>query len=300
MMTAAMNAAGERFTLPAPASFKISVSADAPADAFSGVFPLKNSLGPLTAVRAFARDGSLLFDGIVDEQDECSCGGLLLTLKARGRAALLLDSEALPQSYEYPSLPIIFARHAAPYGFTGYLGDEKGFAGALEVEKGMSEWEAAALFCSRFLKTVPRVTGTVFDASGAVPEDLTVFGAGGARYVSLTLKRRYSDLLSEILCRTEDGGAYLRVAEDAEAESYGIQRKRYLSAAGTDVAKLLKNAEKRFVEAVLDCAGEPPAPLYAKAEVRDPVLGKLEGMFVAQTEYLLDSGGEHCRVTLRK
>lgn len=299
MKTVAAAASGEQFTLPAPASARIGVSADAPADAFSATFPLERSPGSLTSVRAFARDGSLLFDGIADEQDESFSGGLLLTLRARGRAALLLDSEAMPQSYAYPSLPVIFARHVAPYGFTGYLGSGRVYEGALEVEKGMSEWQAAALFCSRFLQTVPRVRGTVFDASGSAPEGVTVFGPSGVRYASLTVRRRFCDLISEILCR-EDGGTFVSVAHGAEAESLGIVRKRYLTVPGADAGRLLRKGERRAFEAVLDCAGEPPAGLGAKAEVRDPVLGKLEGMFVAQTDYSIDSGGEHCRVTLRR
>lgn len=299
MKTVAVAASGEQFTLPAPVSARIGVSADAPADAFSGTFPLEKSPGVLTSVQAFARDGSLLFDGIVDEQDESFSGGLLLTLRARGRAALLLDSEAMPQSYAYPSLPVLFARHIAPYGFTGYFGGGTVYEGALEVEKGMSEWQAAALFCSRFLGTVPRVRGTVFDASGAVPEGVTVFGPSGVRYASLAVRRRFCDLISEIFYREGDSGAFVSVARDAGAESLGILRKRYLTTPGADAAKLLQNAERRVTEAVLDCAGEPPAVLNAKAEVLDPVLGKLKGLSVVQTDYILDSGGEHCRVTLR-
>lgn len=293
-------ASGERTALPAPVSARLCVSADAPADAFSAAFPIRKSCGAFTDVRAFARDGSLLFDGIVDEQSENARGGLLLTLRARSRAALLLDSEAMPQSYARPSLPVIFARHVAPYGFSDCRGGTAVYEGALEVAKGMSEWQAAALFCSRFLGTVPRVRGTVFDASGEIPKGTAVFGTSGIRYSSLTRNRRPCDLLSEIFCRTEGGGNFVSAARCTEAEQLGILRKRYLTTPGADAEKLLKKAERRFCEVILDCAGEPPAALLARAEVRDPALGRLTGLSVVQMEYEINSGGEHCRVTLRR
>lgn len=299
MRAEAVTADGERILLPAPVSFQIGVSAGAPADSFTGTFPMKKSPGAVTSVKAYARNGSLLFDGIADEQDETASGGLLLTLRARGRAALLLDSEAMPQSYAYPSLPVIFARHIAPYGFTAYRGSDRVYEGALEVEKGMSEWQAAARFCARFLKTCPRVWGTVFDASGSAPQKTAVFSPSGIRYTSLTVKKRPCDLLSEVF-RLESGGRFLSAARDEEAERLGILRRRYAASPGADAVELLLQKKKRVFEAVLDCAGEPPAELYEKAEVRGSALGSFSGLFVAQTEYLLDSGGEHCRVTLRK
>lgn len=299
MKAVAVTAAGEKIALPAPVSFRFCASAGVPADSFTGTFPMIKSPGTVSAVRVFTRNGVLLFDGMTDEQDETASGGLLLTLRARGRAALLLDSEAMPQSYAYPSLPVIFARHLAPYGFTAYRGSDRVYEGALTVEKGMSEWQVAARFCERFLKTEPRVRGTVFDASGSEPGKSAVFGLPGIRYVSLSVKRRPCDLISEVF-RLQDGGKFVSAAREKEAEELGILRRRFSASPGADAAGLLRQKEKRVFETVLDCAGEPPAELYEKAEVRGSALGTFSGLFVAQTEYLLDSGGEHCRVTLRR
>lgn len=76
----------------------------------------------------------------------------MLEIAARSMAALLLDNEAIPQTYAYPSLPLLFERHGKPYGFTEWEGEPSGFSVPFTITKGMSEWEVLSLFCSRYLK----------------------------------------------------------------------------------------------------------------------------------------------------
>jgi hypothetical protein len=89
--------------LPVPIRIRLDRDADAPADAFEGVFPCSAGFQPITNLKIFDSQGNVCFDGIVDEQEN-SLTNKVLTLTARSRAALLLDNEAMPQTYASPSL----------------------------------------------------------------------------------------------------------------------------------------------------------------------------------------------------
>ena len=120
--------------------------------------------------------------------------GMTLRLTARSEAALLLDNEALPQTYINPSLKQLFDRHAAPYGFAGMAGNQGAFRGKLTVKKGMSEWQVFEEFCGYFLGTTPRVTYLgILDATGKPSEKQVFFSnQGGISYRSFDPSRMVS------------------------------------------------------------------------------------------------------------
>ena len=281
--------------LPEPVKLVFRSGEDAPADRLTVVFAASPG-AEIVGLQVNREDGSLFFDGVVDEQTQ---SGTLLTLSCRSRAALLLDNEALPQSYAAPSLGLIFERHIRPYGFTAYRGDGAVFSSAFSVTKGTSEWQAAEAFCKEFLNVTPRVRGTVFDASGEAPEVPVRFGGSGIRYSSLTVRREWNKSITEVYGKA-DSGAYQLKAEDPEAETLGIVRRRYLSKTDSNAAALLAAARKKTMALVLDCPGGIPAALSAPAAVYDPALGNFENLAVAELRQERSSGGEHCIVTLRR
>lgn len=299
-MTYTASGPGGEIPLPAPASVRFDRDEDAPADGFSGVFPLRPDCGELTGLSIRDRTGAPVFDGIVDEQERTLDGGASLTLSARSRAALLLDNEALPQNYVNPSLATVFERHVRPYGFTGYAGAGRVFLGTLAVTKGMSEWAAAAAFCASFLKTTPRIRNGVFDAGGAAPDGEVLFGPGGVRYASLTVRDRYCELFSELYRLGEDGGSYALAARDGAAQALGVRRRRYLSNSGTDAAAVLAAARKKASEAVLDCPGEVKAEPLLAARLAGGPAGTDGEWRVSSVRYRLDARGEHTEITLRR
>lgn len=285
--------------LPAPAEVVWDAGEDAPADSFSGVFPLEKSFGDLTGVKVLGGD-ELLFDGVTDIQRETSAaGGRVLKLAARSRAGLLLDSEAVPQIYSYPSLPMIYARHVAPYGFSGWQGGDRVFEGTMQVAKGMSEWQAAALFCAAFLRIAPRVRGSVFDASGQIPQEELRFGGAGLRYLSAEVKNRFCDRYSEVLAPAPSGGTYVSAAEDAGTQALGIRRRRCLKSAD-GAGALLSSADRKAFAATVECPGRVQAEIGAPAVFCGGVLGTFGGLTVAGVRYLLDASGERTRIVLRR
>jgi hypothetical protein len=288
-------------TLPQPVSVRLNRAEDAPADGFTGTFPLIGSFGAITGLRIYGADGTLCFDGMIDEQKE-SCGGTrLLTLTARSRAALLLDNEAVPRTYSMPSLQAVFLRHIKPYGFSGWKGNTKMFAGELQVTKGMSEWQAAQTFCRRFLKTEPFLTiDGVFDASGERPSGSLLFDQhSGVKYSSLTIHRKYCCLYSEFYTQSGKSGSYTLAAQDKEAQAMGVKRSRFL-AAGTGAGDLIRSARRKAYFVTVLCPGEVPAKLRMAAVVQDKTLGSVDGLYIAEINYTLGEDGEFTRFTLRR
>lgn len=297
----AYTAAGVRHDLGTPVSARINRSEDAPADDFTGIFPFKKSWPQFLRLRVTKESGTV-FSGLVDEQTVLlEHGASVQRLVARSRAALLLDNEALPQTYYAPSLWTIFLRHAAPYGFTQYLGEPANQSGELAVAKGMSEWQVIRTFCARFLGVTPRVTREgVLDASGGTSAGALRFGGAGIPYLSLSRKYRYHALLSEVFVQSRQGGFYTARAADQEAQRLGIVRRRYLGAgAATTAERMLAAARRAAEETTLVCLEGADFEPGMRAAVEDAELGTFSGMTVAKIVYTLDADGELCTVTLR-
>lgn len=291
---------GKNITLPQPVSVRLNRTEDAPADGFTGIFPLTGSFGEITGLRIYGTDGALCLDGLVDEQKE-SCGsGRFLTLTARSRSALLLDNEAVPQTYCMPSLETVFLRHVKPYGFAGWKGSNKVFPGALQITKGMSEWQAAQAFCRKFLRTEPVITGGVFDASGERPQGNLLFDLdSGVKYSSLTVQSKYVSLYSELYTQSGKSGNYAVTAQDTQAQGLGVKRRRFL-ASGTDAEALIGSARRKAYSVTVLCPGEIPAKLRMAAAVRDKALGSTKNLYISEINYTLDADGEFTRFTLRR
>ncbi len=288
---------GERVLLPKPASMKLNRSEDAPADGFSGVFPLVQSGLCLTQLQIFDAKGALCFDGIVDDRTEQCGGGILLTLAARSRASLLLDNEAIPQNYCMPSLETVFQRHIQPYGFTGYEGNTRIFPGKLEVTKGMSEWQAAETFCTEFLKVHPRIANGRFLATDSLPKGTLLFDRErGIPYSSVSVRHKDCSLYSELFAKS--GSGYSPAARDETALALGVARRRLLPK-GSNADALIQSGRKKAFSVTVTCPGEVPGELGMKAVINDKALSIPENLYVAEIDCVLNSAGEVTRFVLR-
>lgn len=294
-------ASGEKINLGNSLSVKISRDEDAPADGLSASFPG----GPFPALsRVQISDGEILyFYGMIDEQSTIyGSGGVLEKLEARSMAAPLLDNEAMPQTYTSPSLPAIYARHAAPYGLKGCLGRQESLGGKLTVTKGMSDWQVVEQFCSGFLGVRPKVTvDGILDAGGRGSGKTAVFGDGGFSIRNAKVTRKPYALLSDLYVQTVKGGAYSAHLQSGKAGASGILRKRYVSSTGSrDAALLLREAERDAWELELEAGGWPDLEIGGKAVVSDSRLGQWAGLIVSRLTFLLDSSGKRCRAVLKE
>lgn len=296
-----LKAGGAEISLPSPVSAYYNSASDAPADVFRCVFPLSGACGTLTGLRVEDASGGIFFLGIVDIQRVIVSGEKsVLNLTCRSLAGLLLDSEAVPQTYELPDLATIFTRHVRPYGFTGFLGKTCSFRGPMRVTKGMSEWQAAALFCKTYFHTVPRVNGSIFDATGgSAGRALLLDNSSGTRYSCAELRNRSCDRISELYQLSAATGTYVPAAKDAETAALGIVRRRCLTKA-SDCAALLKAADRRAFAVIADCPGLPQTAVGASAELRNPSFGSFSGLAVSEITCELGSGGITTKYLLRR
>jgi hypothetical protein len=287
--------------LPPPVRGRYDSAEDAPADGLRAEFPLAETRGALTRLRVSGADGTVLFFGPVDVQREMICRtGSVLSLSCRSLAGLLLDSEPVPRTYGAPSLPVIFERHIRPYGFTSFLGNSAVCSGELRVRKGMSEWQAAAEFCRKFLRTEPRVRGTVFDASGtAGVTPLLLDNSAGTGYFRAEVRRRGCDVLTKIYVPEAETGLYRLAAEENENIA-GIRRIRCLTNADTDASEVLRKAGRSAFSIYAECPGAPTSEIGASASLRDPVLGSFADMVVTQVRCTWNEDGVRTEYRLRR
>ena len=293
---------GKRVDFPFLLSLKMDWDEDAPAHSLAASFAVDAPAPRLARVEVL-HEGVLVFRGIVDQQDtKISPQGNRLRLVARSLAALLLDNEALPQTYINPSLRGLFERHARPYGFPSFAGNGGAFRGKLTVEKGMSEWQVLQGFCDYFLGASLSVRPDgVLDAAGDPPKGLLRFSnTDGIPYQSVTHQDFFCRRIQEIWLQAGVGTGYQGHVVDAETAGLGIQRKRYKTATNYQGTSVLRKSRRQAEECTLSCLGWVPAQLGMEASLADPFFGESDGWTVAKCTYQQSQAGESTCCVLRK
>lgn len=227
----AKDALGLAVSLPEPARMVCEQAFDVPADALEAVFPVTG----LTAARELAElalelDGTEVFRGVVDEQLVRTDGdGVMMTVRARGMAAVLLDNEAIPQAFERPSLLDMYNAHLRQYGFRGLLYNRNAVLTSYGVAKGKSEWQAFEGFCRQALGVRPRVEdGYVTVRPRAPGRTFVLSNSGGLAYSALEVKIKRYGVISRVILKSA-AGIYDTPVENRAAQLAGIRRKRYVS-----------------------------------------------------------------------
>ena len=304
---------GETREFTKPETVRFSVDRDAPAHSLEARFPLETFENgrdlPKFHTIHIVKDGTVIFRGLIDEQAVSLDGdGAGLEVCARSLAALLLDNEAIPQTYYVPSTRLIYQRHAQPYGFPEFSGRDRTFSTRLQIEKGTSEWEVIENFCRDALGTRPQVTyAGELEMEPETPADEALFSnRGGIPYASVRVENLRCKRLSQVLVRSERLGNYSTQVWDTQAAEDGILRRQLLNAVDdpkTPVFRgqqLLEKSREQSYQIELLCPGEWILPLETRARVTDPILGDFQDLKVSGISYRLDSSGEQTQVTLRK
>lgn len=293
---------GTRICLPAPVSATVFCDEDAPADQYTAVFPMERPLC-ITGLRAQGGSGEHPFEleGIVDSREWVrSPSGCLLRVSARSRAALLLDNEAVPETLVAPSLEKLFDAHIRPYGFTGFVGDPRSFAGKLVITKGMSEWQAVENFCMSFLRCRPYISGRLLHAGKGRAKRTVCFGREIA-FGRLSLVEEDYQRISELRVRKQGATGYGCVVRDPAASVLGIVRRRCLSEKGERTAEqTLALSRKKAFAIELDCFQPPYFPLFTDCMVSDAQFGEYTNLYISSIKYYLDNYKARCRYTLRR
>ena len=286
------DAKGVRVTFTKPLKLSFEASEDAPADRLTAMFAVRGSVPVLRTAEMWEGE-RCVFRGPVDTQtEEQNREGLLLTVSARSLAGVLLDQEALPQTYCMPSMSLLMQRHFAPLGFS-YQGEDLVWRGEMTVSKGMSEWTVLKSFCGFFEGLVPRITpeGEIL----LVPKEPDTVVLGRKKLLSVRHCLNSRVLVSEVRARTCIDGGYEMKLPSALAQACGVKRVRYVNSIDSKsrtvltAGELLRRAEDSYEQLVLDYGGrllcEPGCRLLAE--------GQRGSFLIRELNYTLDSTGEN-------
>lgn len=281
-----------------PVNMSIVSSRDAPADSFRAVFAVCGKIPELYSVKVL--DGSdIIFFGFIDEQTETMTdNGVLLEISARGPESILLDNEAMPQTYCMPTMKILFERHFKPLGFKGVVGGEKAFPGDLVVSKGMSEWQVLSNFCKKFCNTGPIVRSDLVIETGENSQPDTIYIGENSPIIKISRTISRSAPISDIYSRTYLAGGYEMYIQNEMAKSHKIKRRRYFNCADSKYKSVLyaddiiRNSNSKYEKYNIELSGIIGCRVGDTVRLRN----KRREMRIEELHYILDSGGEHTRI----
>lgn len=232
MKVTAKDARGLALSLPLPTRLVCEQVYDVPADGLEAQFPMSGLAAAQELMEiTLELDGAEVFRGVVDEQLVRADGeNVLLTVRARSLAAILLDNEAIPQAFVRPSLLDIYNAHIRQYGFLGLLYGTNAVLPQYGVAKGKSEWQAFEGFCRQALGVRPRVENGYVTVRARLPGRLHILGNGGKGlcYSALEVKVKRYGVISRVILKSA-AGIYDTPVENKLAQRAGIRRKRYVS-----------------------------------------------------------------------
>lgn len=251
-------------------------------------------------------NGNTVFSGIVDSVVSTqSKASRSVVISARSAAALLLDNEAEPLSYNRPSPEFISRKHLLPFGITLADGGKEVFGGSFRVYKGMSHWQVVESFCRTLYGTVPVITADSRAYLKSFPNNgSVVFGSGETEYFSLTEKRNPGVLLSDIRVKSTPDGRYYSVVSNLNPEASFLTRRRFVDVSAANrsmetVIKMLKNCNRKSYSAELKCIGCRVSLLGKSASVKNGN-ETIDGLTVRGTRFTEDKNGAVTTITLEK
>lgn len=288
---------GKETSLKNPLKVSFVSSYDAPADRLTAVFAVSENIQPLMSVEVLDRTERIFFGYVDTQTDEQTINGMILTISARSQACILLDNEALPQTYCMVSMLDLMERHFSPLGFTHFKGTSKTFDDEFVISKGMSEWAVLSEFCKKFTGTSPKI-----DCNGII--DISGENDGKAVYISSdrciskkhTLKRHL--LISEIMVRAETASGYIMPFKDDFADSLGIKKRRYLNAVDSknlsplSAGKILENADNHYEQITLNVSECVLCTVGTELIVDN----EDKKYIIKEIQYSLSDSGEHTRI----
>ncbi len=290
-----------------PLSVTINMEEDVPADSLFATFKYFES-SELKTVKVYD-DTTVVFTGVVDEQvTKSSEKGDFLSISARSLAALLLDNESVPISYNNPSTAVISQRHLKPFSIRSTENLSDTYFGTHTVYKGESNYKAVDGFSKKVYKNTVRVNENgELSFSGIAKNKSVVFSntQEGIPYHSFAENIKRCEPVSKVRIKVVNSSGYHTVVENKSAIKKGIVRERYLNAVLTDTPavyaqSIIKNSNKKAYELSLKCKGQRLDTFGCDAVVEDSPKGELTGLYVSSVRYEQNGSKETTVVTLKR
>ena len=283
---------GNTLCLGEPGEAELTYDREAPADLLEAVFP--GEQWPELVWVTVELSGRRVFWGLVDEQNlRVGPQGRETELVCRSGEALLLDSEAPPETLSRPSLEKLERLVLQGLGLSRVVGDRSQKQGQLTVEKGMSCWEAVEEFCRGWLGTVPYVDETGALRCDGLPSFSVDLGTASWGELSFKPCKELSEVWQQSFRGTYDTPYRRREA--------AVQRRRYCSSqSGEDPKETLAQGLRESWQLTVECPGSFWPLRGANAWVEVPGLGKFENCPVREARWLWDRQGARTQAVLER
>lgn len=236
-----------------PVSFRLRRDEDAPADSMEAAFAAAGLPG-ICRVELWV-NGTVLFDGMVDEQNETvDPDGKETELVCRSFEALLLDNQAAAGTVRSPSRAVMEHWQLRPLGLTCTGGSGRVFGGEYTVPFGASVYKALLGFASLY-----------FGAGELWMKDrhTVSFSPGAAQHrvlpvvTAVEYRRCPAKRIGEVAVQSSVSGCYNAVTVNEAAQKTGVVRRRFLRANDAqNAAGVIASGEKAAFSMLLTVPGK--------------------------------------------
>ncbi len=244
--------------LPDLISCKISTSYYIPADIAYVSFYCPKYIDQIKEIE-IEYMGKTIFVGAVDIQDQKFCSdGYILSLTARSLEGRLLDCEAVPRSYYYPSDSVIYENHLKYFGIKGYDVPGGYAVPELIIDTSTSEWEVIKRYFSSSHGKIPYVDTDRILRLRSIATDVSRYisnhieSSDAIHYKSVQIKSNTSHLISHIHIINSDTGQVVSTQTDSDIEALGIYRARYREYDPEDISAAQNRYRTVFNEQMSD------------------------------------------------
>lgn len=295
---------GRKITVTDIKEFNFIQTAGVPCDGLWMYFSTDGSVDEICRVKAYEGD-RLIFNGFCDTQKSTeNASGSELFVFARSGAALLVDNEAEPFTYDKPSAKQLCFTYARKYGFVSKLPEIYSNM-KYEVVKGTSCYGAISNFVSLLtgnsIAVTPENEITLLTAS----EDVRHFS--GYNIISLKHTINRSEPYSQILYKKSYREPRYSVHTEAVlADELGINRSVYMNLSSLPqwqrenaVAQRLRQSYRDYKVLELEVSGYADEPLLQRFNLITHK-GRYENYQLTEKKYVRDKYGDYTRLTLKK
>ena len=280
-------------------------TADAACDSLSVKFLRDCVIDEIVTVRAYEGD-EILFNGYADNQKiKENENGFEIYFFARSSAALLVDNEAEPFTYNMPTAKQLWFTFAKHLGFSCDLpniqSNEK-----YEVSKGTSCYGAISQFVS--LVTGERIGITPQNGIILLEESKDIKKLNSYDILSAQAVINRSEPLSEICFKkTLSSAGYTLHTKAAVQNERGLsERKQYLNLSSLPqwqrdyaVLKRLKASFEDYRILEITVSGFLKESLYQRFSYHSAI-GEYEDYLLTEKKYVCDGNGDYTKLTLKK
>ena len=252
-------------------------------------------------------NNEILFKGIVDEQQTIvNAKGAYNRIVARSMAALLLDNESIPVSYNQPSTSVIYKYHIETVGLKSYKGNNITLNGIINIPKGATNWQAVEMFSKAAFGSSPRVEadGTVNFNGIKNTAEIRFSNIDGINYNSIKENNKKCGVLSNVRVKIKSENGYDLNVKNERADK-NTRRERYLDASvstvSPDIAELMIDRSNiGAYELEITIPHKLLNILGTSARINDGIIGDRNNLYVSSVYYRLNPDGEMTTVKLKK